>query len=238
MRLDKYLNDCTSIGRSSARAQIRKGCVSVNGRAILKPESNVIPGTDTVSLNGNELRYSEFRYYMMNKPSGYISARTDNREKTIIDLMPENLRAKLAPAGRLDKDTEGLIIITDDGNFIHGLISPAKHLFKKYYCELRDKISEADMKKLETGLDIGDPDVTLPARAEYAGDTCDKIYLSISEGRFHQVKRMLYAVGNEVTYLKRVSIGSVVLDDSLVKGGYRQLSEEEISELTNMRAKS
>ncbi len=228
MRLDKFINDCTSIGRSSARNEIRSGAVTVDGAVVKKPETAVEPDKTKVCYKSAELHYRQFSYYMMNKPAGYVSARTDNRSKTIIDLMPENLREKLAPVGRLDKDTEGLIIITDDGKLTHDLISPVKHVYKKYYCELRDEINDEDMKKLETGVDIGDGDVTLPAKASYAGDSKDKIYLSICEGRFHQVKRMLYAVGNEVVYLKRESMGDLPLDSSLQKGEFRMLRDDEI----------
>ena len=228
MRLDKYLNDCMALGRSTARNDIRNGAVSVNGTVIIKPETAVTPGKDIVCYKDSELRYHEYRYYMMNKPAGLVSARTDNRSKTIIDLMPENLRDKIAPIGRLDKDTEGLIIITDDGNLTHDLISPSKHVFKKYYCELENDISDEDMHRLENGLDIGDDMITLPAKAEYIGDSKNKIYLSICEGRFHQVKRMLFAVDNEVTYLKRVSIGKLALDHSLGTGEFRMLRDDEL----------
>ncbi len=233
MRLDKYINDCTGIGRSSVRKAVRLGKITVNSSNNVKPELNIEPGKDEVYYDGTLLEYVQFHYFMLNKPAGLISARTDNREKTIIDLMPAKLRDKLAPVGRLDKDTEGLIIITDDGMLAHNLISPKKHVDKKYYCDLKAEISEEDLKKLENGINIGDAELTLPAKAEYAGDDRKSIYLTIHEGRFHQIKRMLYAVNNEVVYLKRISISDIPLDPELPKGGYRPLTAEELQRLKN-----
>ena len=233
MRLDKYVNDCTGAGRSAVRRDIRSGRITVNGDSSVKPEMNVDPSKYRVCCSGTLLEYVEYHYFMMNKPAGLISARTDNREKAVIELMPARLQGTLAPVGRLDKDTEGLLIITDDGMFAHNLISPKKHVDKKYNCELRTKLPEYALHKLESGVDIGDNDPTLPAKAEYADKSRKSIYLTIHEGRFHQVKRMLFAVDNEVVYLKRVSIGDILLDPGLKKGEYRPLTPEELQSLKN-----
>ncbi len=181
---------------------------------------------DTVTFQGKPLSYAAFHYYILHKPAGVITATEDKKESTVMDILKEEKVKNLFPVGRLDKDTEGLLLITDDGELAHNLLSPKKHVDKEYLVKVRDSISEEDCKKLSEGVDIGDEKPTAPAKVERVAEK--EILLTIREGRFHQVKRMLQAVGNEVVYLKRLSMGSLRLPKDLEKGAYRPLSEEEI----------
>ena len=182
--------------------------------------------TDTVTFQGKPLSYAAFHYYMLHKPAGVITATEDKKESTVMDILREEKVKNLFPVGRLDKDTEGLLLVTDDGELAHNLLSPKKHVDKEYLVKVRDSISEEDCRKLSEGVDIGDEKPTAPAKVERVAEK--EILLTIREGRFHQVKRMLQAVGNEVLYLKRLSMGSLRLPKDLEKGAYRPLSEEEI----------
>ena len=166
---------------------------------------------------------------MLNKPQGVVSATRDPIDETVLDLLKDTGYGNLFPVGRLDKDTEGLLIMTNDGDFAHHLLSPKKHVDKVYYVEMAGPMAEEDRKALEAGVDIGEKKPTLPAKVERISDT--SIYLTITEGRYHQVKRMLKAVGNEVVYLKRIAMGGLVLDESLPGGGYRELTEEEMRKM-------
>ena len=186
-----------------------------------------------IRLDGEKLRNSRFLYIMMNKPQGVISAsRSDLRnpdEKCVIDLIGEEKHRNLFPVGRLDRDTEGLLLITDDGILAHNLLSPAKHVGKTYYAELRSELSENERLKLEAGVDIGDDTLTLPSKVSKINKT--SVHITIHEGRFHQIKRMFEAVSNEVIFLKRLSMGSLRLDDNLKPGEYRELTPEELAAL-------
>ena len=180
---------------------------------------------DKVEYNNRVLEYSKFRYYIMNKKAGYITAVEDPREKTVMELLPEwVIKKELAPVGRLDKDTEGLLLLTNDGQLNHKLLAPKSHVEKTYYAELEKDINSEDIEKLENGVDIGGY-ITMPAKADIVGEK--KIHLTIKEGKFHQVKKMLEAVDNKVIYLKRISFGKLLLDD-MELGEVREVKVEDI----------
>ncbi len=231
MRLDKFLCDMNIGTRSEVKNEIKKGKVSVNGEIAKKPDIQIKEKEDIICYLGKEISYAKFRYFMLNKPAGVVSATTDAKDKTVLDLLCNEGIKDLFPVGRLDKDTEGLLIITNDGDLAHRLLSPKKHVPKTYYCQLRFPIDEKALRELEEGVDIGEKTSTLPAKAEKLSDT--EINLTICEGKFHQVKRMLMAVNNEVIYLKRIQMGNLNLDDNLMLGEYRSLNEEEIEGLMN-----
>lgn len=226
MRLDKFLCDTAGLTRTEAKNAVKKGQIAVNGQVQKAADFKVKETTDTVTFQGKPLSYAAFHYYMLHKPAGVITATEDKKESTVMDILREEKVKNLFPVGRLDKDTEGLLLITDDGELAHNLLSPKKHVDKEYLVKVRDSISEEDCRKLSEGVDIGDEKPTAPAKVERVAEK--EILLTIREGRFHQVKRMLQAVGNEVLYLKRLSMGRLRLPADLEKGAYRPLSEEEI----------
>ena len=226
MRLDKFLCDTAGLTRTEAKNAVKKGQIAVNGQVQKAADFKVKETTDTVTFQGRPLSYAAFHYYILHKPAGVITATEDKKESTVMDILREEKVKNLFPVGRLDKDTEGLLLITDDGELAHNLLSPKKHVDKEYLVKVRDSISEEDCRKLSEGVDIGDEKPTAPAKVERVAEK--EILLTIREGRFHQVKRMLQAVGNEVLYLKRLSMGSLRLPEDLEKGAYRPLSEEEI----------
>ena len=232
LRLDKYLADMGCGTRSEVKAEIRRGSVTVGGIKAKGPEQKIDTDADTVCFKGQTVGYVAMEYYMMNKPAGVVSATEDNRDKTVIDLIEDKKRKDLFPVGRLDKDTEGLLLITNDGELAHRLLSPKKHVDKVYYAKVQGKVDESDVKAFADGVDIGDdtPAKSADLRILKSGEESE-IELTITEGRFHQVKRMFHAVGKEVIYLKRLSMGSLVLDKTLTKGEYRSLTEEEIKKL-------
>ena len=226
MRLDKFLCDTAGLTRTEAKNAVKKGQIAVNGQVQKAADFKVKENTDTVTFQGRPLSYAAFHYYILHKPAGVITATEDKKESTVMDILREEKVKNLFPVGRLDKDTEGLLLITDDGELAHNLLSPKKHVDKEYLVKVRDSISEEDCRRLSEGVDIGDEKPTAPAKVERVAEK--EILLTIREGRFHQVKRMLQAVGNEVLYLKRLSMGSLRLPKDLEKGAYRPLSEEEI----------
>lgn len=232
MRLDKYLANLAVGSRSQVKEMIKKGKVSVNDQIMKTPEYHVDEENDIIKVEGIEIAYSKFNYYMLNKPAGVLSAVTDNKCKTVIDLIYEKNKNGLFPVGRLDKDTEGLLLITNDGALAHDLLSPSKHVDKKYYVELDGGLIESDIETFKAGVDIGEKSLTKPAILEILDDGT-KAYITITEGKYHQVKRMFKAIGLTVTYLKRISMGSLVLDEKLKLGDYRELTDKEISDLTN-----
>lgn len=236
LRLDKYLADMQVGTRSEVKQMIRKGMVTVDGSVVRKPEEKVDGDTQTVACRGEIVGYQEYEYYMLNKPAGVVSATEDRRDRTVIDLIGERKRKDLFPAGRLDKDTEGLLLITNDGALAHDLLSPKKHVDKKYYARIEGKVTEEDRKKFGEGVDIGEKKMTLPAALTIlCSAELSEVELTIHEGKFHQVKRMFEAVGKKVTYLKRLSMGSLELDETLLPGQYRKLTEQELTQLKQMR---
>lgn len=227
VRLDKFLCDMEFGTRSEVKNVIKKGLISVNNSICKSPEFKIDPLIDKVICQGKVCEYEPFYYYMLHKPSGYITATTDDNSSTVMDLLGDYNRKDLFPVGRLDKDTEGLLLITNDGELSHKLLSPKKHVPKTYLVQIPKKLSKSQIEALENGLDIGDDKPTLPAKVELIDETI--IHLTITEGRYHQVKRMLKAVGSEVLYLKRISFGCLVLDDNLTKGTFRKLTNEEVT---------
>ena len=232
MRLDKYLAQMSIGTRSQVKQMVRKGQVCVNGTVVKKPEYKVDPNQDQVVADGVKTKYVHEEYIMLNKPSGVVSATKDPREKTVLDLIDGQKRKDLFPAGRLDKDTEGLLLLTSDGELAHRLLSPKKHVDKTYYARIQGRVTNEDVKVFLKGLDIGDEKPALPAVLQVLIEgEISEILITIQEGRFHQVKRMFKAVDKKVVYLKRISMGSLVLDETLMPGQYRNLTEEEIQRL-------
>lgn len=234
IRLDKYLADMGVGTRSQVKQYIRRQQVAVNGERPKGPEQKVTPGTDAVSFQGREIAYTEYEYFLFYKPTGCVSAVSDPCHKTVLDYFPHNRRKGLFPVGRLDIDTEGLLLITNDGALSHNLLSPGKHVPKTYYAELASPITEADIVEFSQGIDIGEAKPTLPAKLACLPDQGWPgawVELTITEGKFHQVKRMFEAVGNQVLSLKRVSMGTLKLDASLKPGEYRPLTETELQRI-------
>lgn len=232
IRLDKYLADMGAGTRSEMKHEIRRGAVTVDGVTARKPDEKVEPGKSEVRLNGVQVLYAEFEYYMLNKPAGVVSAVTDAREKTVLDLLTVKKRRDLFPVGRLDKETEGLLLITNDGELSHRLLSPSGHVDKTYYARVQGRVTEEDVQAFAKGIDIGDDKPAMPARLKVLlAAEVSETEITVQEGRFHQVKRMFQAVGKKVLYLKRLSMGGLVLDESLPPGGYRELTEEELRQL-------
>lgn len=240
MRLDKFLCDMNLGTRKEVKEIIKKGQIKVNDHTCTSSDYQIREGIDNISYAGKALTYQKFFYYILHKPAGYVTATRDEKDKTVMDLIPkELLRKDLYPVGRLDKDTTGLLLITNDGELGHKLLSSKYHVWKTYYATLKDKISFSQCEAMEKGLDIGDEKLTLPAKCVIIQNDDSKtiISLSIQEGRYHQVKRMANAIGNEVTALKRVSFGSLVLEDDLPEGGFRSLSDAEVKALQNVSSK-
>lgn len=229
IRLDKYLADMGLGTRSQVKADIKKGKININGVVVKDPNLKIDSERDKVLFEGNPIVYEEFEYYMLNKPAGIISATTDNKEKTVVDLIDCKRKNDLFPVGRLDRDTEGLLLICNDGDLSHKLLSPKKHVDKTYYVCLDKPIDDEGIRQVCDGVYIEKDVKSLPAKLEKVSDS--QVFLTIHEGKFHQVKRMFHAVGCEVTYLKRISMGSLRLDESLKPGEYRPLTEEEIKNL-------
>lgn len=229
MRLDKFLCDCKLGTRSRIKKDIKAGLVTVNDMKAQKPEQHIDENTDRICYKGQPCVYEKYVYYMLYKPAGVVSATEDNHEQTVIDSLGQQKRDDLFPVGRLDKDTEGLLLITNDGALAHELLSPAKHVEKEYECHLANPFDNRQKEQLERGVDIGEKNLTKPAVVCILDEK--RIALTITEGKYHQVKRMLHAVGNEVIYLKRLRMGTLILDETLPKGSFRRLTEEETENL-------
>lgn len=235
MRIDKYLAEMGQGTRSEIKKLIRSGRVMVDGETVKKPELKIDETTQKVSLEGKQIGYAKKEYYMLYKPAGVISATKDDRDKTVLDLITDKKRNDLFPVGRLDKDTEGLLLITNDGELAHRLLSPAHHVDKQYYALVEGELPADAVSQMEQGVTLEDGTVTRPARLELLPEKegeFTKTLLTIHEGKFHQVKRMFEALGCKVVFLKRLSMGNLVLDPELETGAYRPLTEEE---LTNLR---
>ena len=248
VRLDKFLADAGKGTRSEVKKFIQKGQVQVNGAPAKKPELKVDPEKDTVILSGETVGVApEFVYYLLNKPAGCVSATEDRNDRTVMEYVPSD-RKGIFPVGRLDKDTEGLLLITDDGMLAHELLAPGKHVDKTYFVRVEGKLTVEKIEKLENGVDIGEKKLTMPAKVEIVGGSAGEpepgrvrrenlpevyteLHLTIHEGKFHQVKRMMEAVGTPVIYLKRISMGPLILPDDLKKGECRSLTDEELRKL-------
>lgn len=234
MRLDKFLCGLNLGTRSQIKKDIKAGIVEVNGIRASRPEQQIDEEADRVCYLGQPCFYEKNVYYLLHKPAGVVSATKDRHERTVLDLLEGVDSRNLFPVGRLDKDTEGLLLITDDGMLTHNLLAPGKHVEKEYECHLAHDFDENQKSLLEQGVDIGEKKLTEPASVRILDDR--KITLTITEGRFHQVKRMLHAVGNEVIYLKRIRMGTISLDDALPRGCFRKLTKEEVESLENDRS--
>ena len=231
LRLDKYLADMSIGTRTEVKKLISKGLVTVNGSTVKKPETKIDTDKDEVTCNGADVTYAEYEYYMLNKPQGVISATEDPNQETVLDLISSK-RKDLFPVGRLDKDTEGLLLITNDGQLAHRLLAPGKHVDKVYYAKIDGRVTDEDVEAFKEGLDIGDDKKTLPGFLKIlSSGEMSEIELTIHEGRFHQVKRMFQAVGKEVVFLKRLSMGNLSLDPALKPGEYKELKKDEIDRL-------
>lgn len=225
MRLDKFLSDSTDLSRKDIKALIRKKSVTVNGETILKPETQV-NGSDKVTVNGESVCYRQFVYLVLNKPQGYVSATEDKHYPVVTDLVPSEYRHfDVFCAGRLDIDTEGLLILTNDGEFVHNITSPKKNIYKKYYAELDRALEKSDIDAFLSGMEFKDF-TAKPAKLTIVGDT--SAYVEIAEGKFHQVKRMFERVGKTVTHLKRIAIGGYNLPDTLESGQVTEISKEQL----------
>ncbi len=277
MRIDRFLSETGTASRSDAKKLIKAGRISVNGKVVPDPGEKIDETSDIVNLDNKPILFERFSYFMLYKPAGCVSAARDGLSDTVLDLLKGENTRDLFPVGRLDKDTEGLLLITNDGALAHELLSPKKHVDKTYLAVVDKELSPAETEAFQNGLDIGDAKPTLPAKLEYVpkivhapedaisneklapakpecipGDAAilnapevsaphnsltiepksSASYLvTIHEGRFHQIKRMFEALGANVTYLKRLSMGSLHLDESLTPGSYRKLTDKEISNL-------
>lgn len=229
VRLDKYLSDMGQGTRSETKQIIRKGQVTINNTLCTSPDTKIIIGKDKVCLNGDSIEYKSHVYYMLNKPKGYVSATKDNIHCTVIDIIKDEFRDNIFPVGRLDIDTEGLLLITNDGEMAHNLLSPKKAINKTYYLELDGRVLDTDKERLERGVYIDKGYFTLPAKVRIIkNDDISKMELTIQEGKFHQVKQMIKAIDRKVLYLKRISMGELKLDPNLKPGDYRYLTDKEI----------
>lgn len=240
MRLDKFLCACRVGTRSEVKKYIRQSLVTVNGQTAAKPEDKVDESSDSICFRSKPLQYEQYRYYLLHKPAGCVTAVTDATHQTVMDLFPADIRGGLSPVGRLDRDTEGLLLITNDGEFTHHILSPSHHIPKTYLAELDYALPEDAVARFKEGLDIGDEDLTLPAELELLdpyvhenGYVRHRALVTIHEGRYHQVKRMFHAVGCKVLYLKRLSIGNLTLD-GLGSGDFRRLTEQELADLKGL----
>ena len=232
MRLDKFLTEMGIGSRSEVKQGIKKGFAKVNGEVAKRPEQKV-EEIDSVTWKGTPVVYVEYEYIMLNKPAGVVSATEDNRDQTVVDLIKDSHRNDLFPVGRLDKDTEGLLLMTNDGALAHRLLSPKHHVSKVYYAKVDGVMTEEDVQLFSEGFHVDDELDALPANLKILSktDSSCEIELEIYEGKFHQVKRMVHAVGKEVVFLKRLSMGNLVLDPDLEPGEYRHLTASELEGL-------
>ncbi len=234
MRLDKFLANQLPYSRREAVGLIKKKQVSVNGVLALRGDIHIDENHDQIVCNGQEVFYRPYLYLMLNKPAGYVSATEDKKFPTVIDLVPKEwAHFDLFPVGRLDIDTEGLLILTNDGQLAHEMLSPKKHVYKVYYAVVEGQVTQNDVEQMRMGVVLDDGYHTLPAKLVIVkSGPISEIELTICEGKFHQVKRMFEAVGKRVTYLKRIAMGGVKLDQTLPLGKARALTNQEVDNLT------
>lgn len=229
-RLDKLLAGTGKWSRREVKALVRQGLVRVDGRLAASAEDKLDPAAAIITVAGETISLCRFTYVMLHKPAGVLTATEDRKQPTVLDLLPPELRRiGLAPVGRLDKDTEGLLLLTNDGELAHRLLSPKYHVEKRYFARVDGELSAADAEAFARGMTLGDGLECLPAGLQVLPDRV--CIVTLREGKFHQVKRMLAARGAPVLYLKRLSMGPLTLDDSLAAGAYRLLRAEEISAL-------
>ncbi|MBP3888222.1 MAG: rRNA pseudouridine synthase [Cellulosilyticum sp.] len=233
MRLDKVLGHVGYGSRKEVQKMIKAKKVTVDGKCVAKSEVNVNPEVQEICVSGKPIDYKEFYYYLLHKPAGYVSATEDPRDETVIDLLaPMDRNKELFPVGRLDKDTEGLLVLTNNGKLAHDLLSPKKHVDKIYYAKVKGEMVPEDVEIFAQGMTLKDGTTYRPGKLEIiSSGEYSEIYVTISEGKFHQVKKMVHYVGKEVIYLKRIQMGQLKLPETLELGEYRQLTNEELIEL-------
>ena len=240
IRLDKYLADMGIGTRQEVKRYIRQGRVSIDGIPAKSPETKIEEKARKITFDGREVDYADYEYYMLNKPSGVVSATEDARCTTVVDLIRDKKRKDLFPVGRLDKDTEGLLLITNDGQLSHRLLSPRKHVDKTYYAQVAGRVTKEDAEAFREGVNIGTEEKeewTRPGVLEILkSEEVSEIRLTIQEGKYHQVKRMFQAVGKEVLYLRRESMGCLKLDETLKPGEYRPLTKKELEDVADENA--
>ena len=238
MRLDKFLVATGKCTRSVAKRQVRAGAVTVNGLAVRSSDINIDEYADTVTYCGEKILYRIYTYGMLNKPEGVVSATEDGRDKTVLDLLPDGVRTRgMFPCGRLDKNTLGLVLLTDDGELAHRLLAPKSHVKKIYRFRSRFPISEEDARRFENGLVLEDGYETKPAEIRL-DEGKDGGIITLVEGKYHQIKRMLEALDNKITYLERLEFGPLTLDATLARGEWRYLTDEEIAALAAHAARA
>jgi len=234
-RLDKIIASMGRYSRREVKSLVKEGLVLVDGFPARSAEDKVDPETADITINGEKLGYRRFTYIMLHKPGGILSATEDSRQETVLDLLtPELKKIGLFPVGRLDKDTEGLLLLTNDGDLAHQLLSPKKHVDKVYYAQVDGDLTQADVDAFEKGIVLHHEEQCMPAKLEI-GKTPREAFVTLHEGKFHQIKRMFLSRGKAVLYLKRLSMGPLRLDESLGKGEYRYLSVQEIDDLLQKR---
>lgn len=230
-RLDKIISATGKKSRREVKLLIKQGRILVDGVPAAAAEMKVDPAVSEILLDGENIGYQRFTYLMLHKPAGVLSAVEDRRQKTVLDLLPEELQKRgLSPVGRLDKDTEGLLLLTNDGALTHHLLSPKHHVDKVYYARVEGRLEQADCEAFAAGMTLGDGLECMPAGLEILSG--NEALVTLQEGKFHQVKRMLAARGKPVVYLKRLSMGSLQLDETLLPGEFRHLTEEEKAQLS------
>lgn len=232
-RLDKIVASTGRWSRKEVRELVRRGLVTVDGSAIRSVSEKFDPEAAKIAVSGETIQYRRYTWIMLNKPAGYLSATEDGKGETVLDLLPQDLkRQDLFPVGRLDKDTEGLLLLTNEGGLAHALLSPKRHVDKMYYTRTAGRLSEEDCRAFADGLSLGDGLRCLPAKLEIltAGEESEAL-VTLREGKYHQVKRMLAARGKPVLYLERIRMGTLSLDRSLARGAFRFLTEEELAAL-------
>lgn len=234
IRLDKLLSNHNLATRSEAKKYIKQGFVTIDGVPAKKPEDKVDPQKQQVCFKGMPIIHKEFVYYMLNKPAGVVSATKDHLHRTVLDLIP-NCTSDVFPVGRLDIDTTGLLILTNDGDLCHRLMAPKKHVSKVYVAQIDKKIEDADVKAFEMGLEYGEEAPAKPALLEVISNIEPFMArVTITEGKFHQVKRMFHAIGKEVLTLNRIQVGTLLLDEQLEQGQVRELTDEEVDALKKL----
>jgi 16S rRNA pseudouridine516 synthase len=237
IRLDKFLSEMQLGTRSEVKAMIRSGRVTVDNKTCKSPELKIDPEQTTVALDHQTIGYARYEYFMLNKPKGCVSATEDGRYPTVLDYILEHKRGDLFPVGRLDLDTEGLLLITNDGALAHELLAPSRHVDKVYEALVDGQVTDEDVRIFRDGMDIGEKKPTKPAVLEIIkANVISQVRITISEGKFHQIKRMFEVVHKPVLELKRLSMGSLILDETLEPGQYRPLTEEEIQKLKEKRS--
>lgn len=232
VRLDKFLSEMGVGTRSEVKKILRSKQVTVNGDTVTKPETKIDTENDAVCYRNSRISYQKYEYYIFNKPAGCVSATEDNLHRTVMDYITDAVHDDLFPVGRLDIDTEGLLLITNDGALAHELLSPAKHVEKTYYARIDGVVTENDVNQFKNGVDIGEDKLTKPGKlVVLKSEPISEIELTITEGKFHQVKRMFEAVGKKVIYLKRISMGPLKLPQDLAPGEHRALIQAELDGL-------